>query len=96
MSNADGTASLANGKTAVVSSVEDWGVHALTNFGSGRIRLHWTEFLPLGVTDLVNPDMTLQRKTPTGNPCPGCGGANLVRTGSCVTCQDCGYNEGCG
>jgi len=34
--------------------------------------------------------------TPTGNPCPHCGGANAVRTGSCITCLDCGTNEGCG
>jgi hypothetical protein len=26
---------------------------------------------------------------------PGCGGF-LVRTGSCMTCQACGANEGCG
>ena len=34
--------------------------------------------------------------TTTGNPCPNCQGGNMVRTGSCVTCQDCGHNEGCG
>jgi hypothetical protein len=32
----------------------------------------------------------------TGNVCTGCGGFNLVRTGSCETCQDCGHNAGCG
>jgi len=33
----------------------------------------------------------------TGELCrePGCGGF-LVRTGSCMTCQTCGNNEGCG
>lgn len=33
----------------------------------------------------------------TGEMCrePGCGGF-LVRTGSCLTCQSCGANEGCG
>ena len=31
----------------------------------------------------------------TGNACRKCGG-NLVRTGTCETCQDCGENEGCG
>jgi hypothetical protein len=32
----------------------------------------------------------------TGNPCRRCGGPNLVRTGTCMTCLDCGENEGCG
>jgi hypothetical protein len=33
----------------------------------------------------------------TGEFCrePGCGGF-MVRTGSCMTCQSCGFNEGCG
>lgn len=34
--------------------------------------------------------------TATGDVCRECGGLSLVRTGSCVTCQDCGANEGCG
>lgn len=33
---------------------------------------------------------------PTGDICRTCGGCNLVRTGACLTCQDCGTNEGCG
>jgi ribonucleoside-diphosphate reductase alpha chain len=32
----------------------------------------------------------------TGDICPTCGSFNMVRTGSCVTCQDCGNNSGCG
>ena len=32
----------------------------------------------------------------TGNFCKACGGMNVVRTGSCETCQDCGDNSGCG
>lgn len=31
----------------------------------------------------------------TGNECPRCGGM-LVRDGSCVSCQNCDYNTGCG
>lgn len=32
----------------------------------------------------------------TGNICPNCQGCRMIRTGSCVTCEDCGHNEGCG
>lgn len=35
-------------------------------------------------------------QSPTGEVCKNCQGPNLVRTGTCVTCQDCGTNEGCG
>lgn len=32
----------------------------------------------------------------SGNVCESCGGLNMVRTGTCETCQDCGWNKGCG
>ena len=32
----------------------------------------------------------------TGNPCPNCHGLFMVRTGTCMTCQACGFNTGCG
>ncbi len=31
----------------------------------------------------------------TGNFCPDCGSARMIRTGTCETCQDCGANTGC-
>lgn len=31
----------------------------------------------------------------TGDVCPSCGGANMVRSGSCATCLDCGGTSGC-
>lgn len=31
----------------------------------------------------------------SGDLCGFCGGSNMLRTGTCVTCQDCGTNEGC-
>lgn len=36
-------------------------------------------------------------KTPssTGEMCRQCSSFNLVQTGPCKTCQDCGYNTGC-
>lgn len=32
--------------------------------------------------------------TVTGDLCQGCGGPNMVRTGTCLTCQDCGSTSG--
>lgn len=32
----------------------------------------------------------------TGDVCPHCQGFRVKRTGSCVTCEDCGSNAGCG
>ena len=31
-----------------------------------------------------------------GRICAGCGGSNFRRTGSCMTCTDCGSSDGCG
>lgn len=32
----------------------------------------------------------------TGDVCRSCYSHRLKRTGSCITCEDCGSNEGCG
>lgn len=32
----------------------------------------------------------------TGQTCRQCGHFQVIRTGTCLTCQACGYNEGCG
>lgn len=34
-------------------------------------------------------------KQPSGDFCATCGGAHLVRTGTCLTCQSCGTTTGC-
>ena len=31
----------------------------------------------------------------TGDMCPNCGSAEMVRSGSCATCQSCGETTGC-
>lgn len=73
-------------------------------------RAAWHEMEPTDVTEYLNPHANgngrhkvhrngkarTHEPAPTGDPCPDCGGINLVRTGTCVTCQDCGRNEGCG
>lgn len=33
---------------------------------------------------------------PTGQMCSECGNFNLVRSGTCMTCHDCGSTTGCG
>jgi hypothetical protein len=33
--------------------------------------------------------------TGEGQVCPQCGGG-MQRTGSCLTCTSCGFNDGCG
>lgn len=30
-----------------------------------------------------------------GDACPNCHNFTLVRTGTCMTCQSCGFNTGC-
>jgi hypothetical protein len=44
----------------------------------------------------VNPVRPGVKPEPTGQVCRNCQGSRLVRTGTCVTCSDCGENEGCG
>ena len=45
-----------------------------------------------------NEVIKLKKNKPemTGNSCRQCGHFQVVRTGTCLTCQACGYNEGCG
>lgn len=32
----------------------------------------------------------------TGDPCPDCGQFTLVRRGTCLGCDRCGFSQGCG
>lgn len=34
------------------------------------------------------------RRNYSGDICADCGGPNMVRTGTCLTCQDCGSSSG--
>lgn len=100
---------LSNGKLGRVVSLHDWGAVLETNFATRSYRATWSEMEPVETTELVNPEVNGRHEngvarnhtirtvlTLTGDVCPACQGVNLVRTGSCVTCQDCGANEGCG
>lgn len=44
----------------------------------------------------VSPTAEGPATSPTPERCGHCGGTALVRTGSCLTCQDCGTTTGCG
>lgn len=33
--------------------------------------------------------------TQTGYTCDNCGGSNMIRSGTCMTCGDCGTTTGC-
>jgi hypothetical protein len=80
-----------NGAAATVRAVESWGAHVDTPAAAaGRFRAAWHEMRVVGRGPVKAGGQQ------TGRFCPACGGAQVVRTGSCETCQDCGHNEGCG
>ena len=63
--------------------------------GGGRTPKFMSGTRTVGKTH-KSPPTTGRKPEITGNACPQCHGVFMVRTGACVTCQDCGYNEGCG
>lgn len=68
-----------------------------------RLRMLWAELTPAhppatgggGGGCQVRPVQPQKVGGFTGDLCPGCGGAKMVRSGSCATCQDCGSTTGC-
>ena len=70
------------------------GAHlALLDASVARDVLQWLKTFP----GLQAPPERPRAPQLTGEICreDGCGGL-LVRTGSCMTCSSCGFNEGCG
>lgn len=45
--------------------------------------------------EVILQPKSVPRAKPTGRTCPRCHNDALVRTGTCVTCRCCEYNEGC-
>jgi hypothetical protein len=74
-----------DGALAVIISVETWGAHVTCPAAhTGHYRALWEEMVPLAaVTDAA------------AGPCDDCGSLNLLRTGTCWTCADCGKTGGC-
>jgi hypothetical protein len=79
-----------HGTGAVVVSLAGWGAHVdAPAAATGRFRAAWSE--------MVIPEANGHaRPAPMGDVCVQCGSLNMVRSGSCLTCQDCGTNTGCG
>ena len=64
---------------------------------TGAFRAAWSEMeLIIGGGIVVPKKVLSQEEAQTGDVCQDCGGINMVRSGSCLTCQDCGSNSGCG
>lgn len=80
-----------DGTEAIVDSVQEWGAFLKAPAAAtGEFRAAWSEMEPLTVKSSKG------KPKPAGEVCTQCGGVNMVRTGACLTCQDCGNNSGCG
>lgn len=91
---------LLDGAIGTVYRIEEWGVHIHTDrAATGVYRAAWCEITLLHNTDQTSqPKSDKDKHVPSaaeGALCDRCGGVNLLRTGSCITCQDCGANSGC-
>jgi hypothetical protein len=58
----------------------------------------WLECPPSASLNSRRPDLGFAPQHPprrlTGDICADCGSPNMVRTGTCMTCQDCGSTSG--
>jgi hypothetical protein len=45
---------------------------------------------------VAGPKFQGQDKKVSGELCLDCGGARMMRSGTCLTCLDCGRSQGCG
>ena len=81
-----------DGAHGVVLQVHPWGCYVATGrAATGTYRAAWCEMIPAS-----GGNGRAQPYSPTGEFCVTCGGCNLVRSGSCSTCQTCGSTTGCG
>lgn len=90
---------------AIRPNAEGEGVYyvlASSDLPTGEFRAHQFEFnilhngriLDTGTTGTVHEAAKLMGFT--GDMCGQCGGARMVRNGSCLRCNDCGTTSGCG
>lgn len=64
--------------------------------GRKGVYLLSTKATATGQIRLLEKEMELIKGDGSGQQCDKCGSMNMLRTGTCVTCQNCGENSGCG
>ncbi len=85
-----------DGAAAKIVRVETWGAHVLTAAaGTGQFRALHEEIVVDGA-DTNAARIEARDKGMTGDACETCGGFNMVRSGPCLKCLDCGAAGGCG
>lgn len=99
--NGTGDVGLAQAKFMLWAGEEFGTVHAMTAEADRAALREWyvrEPLMPALAARTPSPTQQLVdvRGVTTGDVCRVCQGSRLVRTGSCLTCQDCGANEGCG
>lgn len=91
-------------KEGIVRRVEDWGAVVATPAAfSGEFRATWDEMIAIDKIDIIRTNSTAtvheaaRMSGYTGDVCPNCQGMRMVRTGTCVQCEDCQTSSGgCG
>lgn len=72
-----------HGTEATVTQLTEWGAYVdAPAAATGQFRALWSEMEPAVEY--------------AGECCTTCGSINMIRTGACKTCQDCGSAGGCG
>lgn len=78
-----------DGAAAVVLEVTGYGARVRTPAaGSGEFRALFSEMVP-------EHGLANRLAATTGDVCSCCEGSNMIRTGACATCLDCGTSGGC-
>jgi hypothetical protein len=86
-----------DGAAATVEALEEWGAFVRTAAAAtGRFRALWSEMLPQGPVERNGTVREARERGMTGDLCDRCGGCNVVRSGTCALCLDCGSTSGCG
>lgn len=79
---------------AEVLELTEWGAHLdAPAAATGRFRALYEEMVS---TRKATAPTKKKEDGYTGDICIHCNGSRMRRTGSCLTCEDCGDNSGCG
>ncbi len=78
-----------HGTTGTILSFHDWGATlALPAAGTGRYRAGWWELEPVGESS----GWVVANRA--GEVCDRCGSLEMIRSGTCLTCSNCGTTSG--